>query len=141
MTPANIPKGVARRSHRSRYDELSDACGVFKDARSLCLRAMPLQQLWREHLLSRAMLCEGLFDVGLFVVVHPERNQQAKEAVSAYEKQLVSGAPLESGFACATIEQLLAARRAEGDASFVDAFYSRYLDFERVETLIFEAPL
>lgn len=127
--------------HRGRYDELSDACGVFKDARSLCLRAMPLQQLWREHLLSRAMLREGLYDVGLFVVVHPERNQQAKEAVSAYEKQLVSDAPLESGFGSATIEQLLAARRADGDVEFADAFHSRYLDIERVENLIFEAPL
>lgn len=127
--------------HRSRYDELSDGCGIFKDARSLCLRAMPLQQLWREHLLTRAMLREGLYDVGLFVVVHPERNRQAKEAVSAYEKQLASDSPLESGFASATIEQLLAARRADGDVAFADAFHARYLDIERVEQLIFEPAL
>jgi hypothetical protein len=127
--------------HRSRYDELSDACGVFKAARSLCLRTMPLQQLWREHLLTRTMVREGLYDVGLFVVVHPERNQQAREAVSAYRKQLVSESPLECGFTSTTIEELLAARRAEGDVDFADAFHARYLDIERVEQLIFEAPL
>lgn len=127
--------------HRSRYDALSEACGVFKDARSLCLRAMPLQQIWREHLLTRAMLREGLYDVGLFLVVHPERNQQASEAVAAYSKQLVSESPLECGFSSTTIEALLAARRAKGDADFADAFHARYLDIERVEALIFEAPL
>jgi hypothetical protein len=100
-----------------------------------------LQQLWREHLLTRAMLHEGLYDVGLFVVAHPERNQQAKEAVSAYEKQLASDTPLESGFASVTIERLMEARRANGDAAFVDASHARYLDIERVEKLIFEAPL
>jgi hypothetical protein len=127
--------------HRARYDELGDVCGIFKDARSLCLRAIPLQQLWREHLLTRAMVREGLYDVGLFVVIHPERNQQAADAVTAYGKQLVSEAPLESGFASITIEQLLDARRADGDAAFADTFRARYLDIERVEELIFEPVL
>jgi hypothetical protein len=127
--------------HRARYEELGDACGIFKDARSLSLRAIPLQQLWREHLLTRAMVHEGLYDVGLFVVIHPERNQQASDAVTAYGKQLVSEASSESGFASATIEQLLDARRADGDAAFADAFHARYLDIERVEQLIFEPAL
>lgn len=119
--------------HRSRYDELSEASGVFKDGRSLCLRAMHLQQLWREHLLTRAMLREGLYDVGVFVVAHPERNLQARDAVAAYEKELASGSPFESGFCSVTIERLLEARRADGDVAFADAFRARYLDIERVE--------
>lgn len=127
--------------HRARYDELSEACGVFKDARSLCLRAVPLQQLWREHLLTRAMVRESLYDIGVFVVAYPERNAQAKDAVVAYEKQLVSDKPLESGFDSVTIERLLAARRTDGDAAFADAFEARYMDIERVESLIFETPL
>lgn len=126
---------------RQRYDELSECSGVFRDARSLCLRAMPLQQLWREHLLSRAMMTEGLYDVGLFVVAYPERNTQVGEAVTAYKKELAFDSPLESGFGSVTIEQLLEARRAEGDVAFADAFQARYLDIERVEKLIFEAPL
>jgi hypothetical protein len=128
-------------SHRHRYDELSEASGVFKDARSICLRAMPLQQIWREHLLSRAMLCEGLYDVGVFAVAHPERNLQARDAVGAYEKELASNSPLETGFSSVTIERLLEARRADGDVAFADAFQARYLDIERVEKLIFDALL
>lgn len=126
---------------RHRYDELSEGSGVFKDARSLCLRAMPLQQLWREHLLSRAMMIEGLYDVGLFVVAHPERNLQVGEAVTAYKKELAFEAQLESGFGSVTIERLLEGRRADGDVAFADAFQARYLDIERVEKLIFDAPL
>lgn len=126
---------------RHRYDELSEGCGMFKDPGSPCLRAMPLQQLWREHLLSRAMMIEGLYDVGLFVVAHPERNVQVVDALTAYKKELVFESPLESGFGSVTIERVLEARRADGDDAFVDAFHARYLDVERVENLIFDAPL
>lgn len=126
---------------RHRYDELSEGSGLFKDARSLCLRAMPLQQLWREHLLSRAMMTEGLYDVGLFVVAHPKRNLQVGEAVTAYKKELAFESPLETGFDSVSIEKLLEARRSGGDVAFADAFQARYLDIERVEKLIFDAPL
>jgi hypothetical protein len=128
-------------SLRPRYEELSDSSGVFKDGGSPCLRSMPLQQFWREHLLSRAMLTDSLYDVGLFVVVHPERNLQVCEAVTKYKEQLAFDSPLKSGFGSVTIEQLLEARRAEGDSAFADEFHARYLDIERVEKLIFDAPL
>lgn len=126
---------------RQRYEELSEGSGVFKDGASPSLRTMPLQQLWREHLLSRAMLTESLYDVGLFVVVHPERNMQVCEAVAEYKGQLAFESPLKSGFGSVTIEKLLEARRADGDEAFADEFHARYLDIERVERLIFDAPL
>jgi hypothetical protein len=127
--------------HRLKYDELCEATGLFKDAASPDLRAMPLQQLWREHLLSRAMLREGLYDLGLFVVVHPRRNQQTREAVTGYKSHLAATSPLETGFDSATMEQVLEARSAVGDAAFATAFHERYLDIERVEKLIFDTPL
>ena len=36
---------------KPRYDELSDASGLFVDPAAAALRTNPLQQVWREHLL------------------------------------------------------------------------------------------
>jgi len=44
---------------KPRYDELSDASGLFIDPAAAALRTNPLQQLWREHLLAQSMIDTG----------------------------------------------------------------------------------
>lgn len=45
--------------HRSRYDEIADVMGCFPAERGT-LRTTPLQQFWRGHLLSGALVGGGL---------------------------------------------------------------------------------
>jgi hypothetical protein len=40
---------------KPRYDELSDASGLFTEPAVAALRTNPIQQLWREHLLAQTM--------------------------------------------------------------------------------------
>lgn len=46
---------------RPRYEELSRLAGIYKDPEAPALRGNPVQQLWREHMLSRAMIHNGLY--------------------------------------------------------------------------------
>jgi hypothetical protein len=80
---------VAPARHRPRYDEVANAMGVFRvDARAT-LKAAPLEQLWRDHLLFRKPSLVRLdtasgFSHGTFVVTYPSANDHALEAVTTY---------------------------------------------------------
>lgn len=52
-----------------RYDELSRVLGIYREPESQSLRGNPLQQLWREHMLSRAMVGNGLYESGRFILL------------------------------------------------------------------------
>jgi hypothetical protein len=54
---------------KARYDERSDASGLFTDPAAAALRTNPLQQLWREHLLAQSMIDNGLYDEGYLVTI------------------------------------------------------------------------
>ena len=122
---------------RPRYDELSKLVGIYKEPDSPALRSNPLQQLWREHLLSRVMIKNGLYSTGRFVVIHPQQNHQCASAVHAYQKHLVSEDPEVSGFQVVTLDECVETFRAIGDQETANALHSRYLDFGRVEQAIF----
>lgn len=122
---------------RPRYDELSAAVGVFRNPLAPELREVPLQQLWREHMLSRAMIANGKYSQGRFVVIHPAQNTNCEVAIAAYQRQLVSPKAAETGFESMTLESCLEALRAIGDDGTATALHNRYLDFGRIERVMF----
>lgn len=122
---------------RPRYDELSNSIGVYNVPDSLALRGNPLQQLWREHMLSRSMIENGLYSTGRFIVIYPKLNNQCARAVKAYQSHLVSNDPHISGFQAITLDDSVETFRAVGDHETAEALFERYLDFERVEREIF----
>jgi len=122
---------------RPRYDELSASLPVFRDPAAQELRQAPLQQLWREHMLSRAMVKSGTYSQGLFVVIHPEQNTNCGAATRAYKRQLASADPAETGFQSVTLEDCLSALAAIGADETASALRHRYLDFGQLEAAIF----
>lgn len=124
-------------SLRPRYDELSQLAGIYKEPASLALRGNPIQQLWREHMLSQSMITNGLYSSGRFLVIHPKQNHQCSAAVSAYQKHLLSDDPKISGFQAVTLDDCIETFRAIGAPETADALHYRYLDFDRIETAIF----
>jgi hypothetical protein len=122
---------------RPRYEELSSRIGVYNLPDSTALRGNPLQQLWREHMLSRTMIDNGLYSTGRFVVIYPKQNNQCVAAVNAYQTHLVSDDPEVSGFHVVTLDDCVETFRAIGDHGTADALHGRYLDFGRVEHAIF----
>lgn len=122
---------------RPRYEELSRLTGIYKDPDSLALRGNPLQQLWREHMLSRTMIDNELYSIGRFVVIHPKQNHHCTAAMNAYRKHLVSDDPNVSGFQVVTLDDCIETFRAIGDHETANGLHGRYLDFERVDQAIF----
>lgn len=123
---------------RPRYDELSGRMGVYNAPGAPALRCNPLQQLWREHMLSKTMIENGLYQSGRFIVIYPRQNNLCAGAMHAYQSHLVSDDPAVSGFQAVTLDHCIEAFRAIGDADMATALHNRYLDFERVERVIFE---
>lgn len=122
---------------KARYDELSRLVGVYRDADAAALRTSPIQQLWREHMLSRVMVRNGRYDTGRFVVLYPAQNDLCERAVACYRAHLVSDDPVVSGFGVLTLEACIDTYRMIGEQEMADALYGRYLDFERVERVVF----
>ncbi len=118
--------------HRPAYDEIAAAMGVFRADGVERLKRSPLQQIWRDHLLSGALVRRGGYEAGLLVLLYPADNAACARAAAAYEACL-RGAQGETGFEARTLEAVAAAIRAETAAPWIDALVERYLRFEKVE--------
>jgi len=80
--------GAAGKDKR-RYDEVADLMGCFSEDRGL-LKASPLQQIWRDHLLAGITRIEGGYDDGMFVMLYPQNNPHVSNAIDGYRAQLLS---------------------------------------------------
>lgn len=122
---------------RPRYESVSTRSGLFKDPEHPALRSAPIQQLWREHMLSQTMVDNGLYDSGLFLVVHPAKNEYCSAAVTSYKQHLNEPSGSNPAFAALTLEECVQELRRIGEAELADALFARYLDFDRIEETIF----
>ena len=120
---------------RERYEELAKVCGLYRDPSDPSLRANPLQQLWREHMLAERLVANGLYDRGVFVCMAPRLNDSVQRACKDYGRKLIElgGA---CGFNAVTLEEMIGAIRDAGGDEFADALYERYCDFTPVHQLI-----
>jgi hypothetical protein len=118
-------------AHRSRYDAVTEAMGCFEPELVKALRAKPLEQLWRDHMLAGSMLLETSagWETGLYAFLHPKDNEPCRRAAQAYRDHLSDA----SSFDAVTLETLVAALEAEG-APWVSELRDRYLGWSRIPT-------
>jgi hypothetical protein len=124
---------------RPRYEELSAASGLYRDPAAPALRTSPIQQLWREHMLAWAMADAGLYTRLVFLVIHPRGNLNCAAAIRAYRRLLLGPPPTAPPvtFAVVTLEQCVETLAASGGGEQAAALHRRYLDFARLDALIF----
>jgi hypothetical protein len=118
---------------KPRQDELSRSSGLFIDPDSQTLRANPLQQLWREHLLAQAMLDHGLYDEGTLLFISPRLNWLAQNAGNLYRQQLQPPKPEQANFVTIALEDVIAAVAEAGEPDHAKALHRRYTDFWLVD--------
>jgi hypothetical protein len=72
--------------HRARYEQVADEMGVFLPDKRAHVRAPPLEQFWRDHLLAGSVVLDGRagYERGTFVVVFPSKNELVGSAVARY---------------------------------------------------------
>ncbi len=115
-------------THRPRYDEVADLMGCFDLAAAARLRAKPLQQVWRDHLLVGAHHHVDGFDDAFFAFLYPEGNTACVSAVGAYAGCLTDARSFQGW----TLEGLVGALQAVSSASWLAEFHDRYLDVGRL---------
>ncbi|MBV6405326.1 MAG: hypothetical protein GFGODING_02093 [Flavobacteriales bacterium] len=115
--------------HGARYTELTEAHGVFKPNVIATLRHPPLSQIWRDHLLSIALLNhpERKFNEGVFVFLFPSLNKQCQEGVNEYSRYLTSNDDKISGFCPRHLEDFIHTVADHYHADWSAELRSRYL--------------
>ena len=117
---------------KPRYDELSDASGLFIDPAAAALRTNPLQQVWREHLLAQSMIDAGLYDEGYLVTIAPALNYHVQDAADAYHAHLREPEDGKVRFVNLTLEDVIETIRLS-DQAHAEALHRRYCDFWLVD--------
>lgn len=117
--------------HRPRYDVVAKQMGCFRSDGREVLRESPLQQIWRDHLLSGATLKdkEGGWADGLFVILYPRDNGHVSQAVADYRERLSD----DRSFAAWTLEDFVGRLKAQSAAKWIRLFEDRYLAFGKIE--------
>lgn len=116
-------------NYRPRYDEVAADMGCFQESSlSRLQQAGPLQQMWRDHLLTGAHRKVDGFDDACFVMIYPELNIACSSAVDAYRGCLTNSDTFEAW----TLESFVACLNRHTDAEWVRLFHDRYLDMSRL---------
>ena len=115
--------------HRHRYDEVADNMACFVPAARERLRRRPLQQIWRDHLLSGSYRMVDGFADGLFVYLSPSGNTACSEAVAQYLECISN----QNTFAHWSLESFVDTIQSNTVHSWVREFADRYLAFDKVD--------
>jgi hypothetical protein len=122
-----------------RVDQLADRAHLHRDPRASALRDVPLEQLFRLHLLAAAMLGDnGPYQEGIFVLIAPEANRDVTRAAEAYRGHLREEHAATVEFRQASVENCIKAIGEAGDAQLSAALHERYTNYEPVHALIEE---
>jgi hypothetical protein len=119
---------------RPRYDELSSQSNLFVEPEHPALRTAPLQQLWRQHLLCASMISAGLYTAGRFIVIAPELNRSAQEAIALYRTHLRADGPVP--FDAISFERVVQTIDRVGAKDIAALLHERYVDYSAVDALI-----
>ena len=123
---------TTRNDYRCQYDEVAREMDCFDDAGLALLREPgSLQQMWRDHLLVGAHRKVNCFDEGTFVFLYPEVNDACSAAVADYRTCLKDRAT----FVAWTLDDFVACLRRHTEDDWVEAFYDRYLNLERLPAI------
>lgn len=117
--------------HKDVYDIMSIKSQVFQIDQLQKLRTSPLEQIWRDHLLSLSMYkINHDYNDGLFIFLYPKDNIDCMLASKAYKETFLSNIQKNNGFCDLEMESLLQVIAKYTDARWVNDFKTRYLSFE-----------
>lgn len=122
-----------------RYEELSRASGLYKDADHAALRVNPFQQLFREHLLAQAAVMRGDYAEAYFVQIAPRHNHLVQNAAKLYQGFLAPVTDDQVPFVNIELEQVTEAYGWAGEHSFAAALWARYCDWWLIDEVIRDA--
>jgi len=122
-------------THKNTYEAISFASGIFEMSNINRLKEKPIQQIWRDHLLTLSLfVTNNDYEVGDFIYLYPTENLNCKLAIEEYKKTFKKD--IESHFKPLTIERLVELIKKYCSEKWITDFEDRYLKFERIENAI-----
>lgn len=123
---------VEPEEHQTRYDEIAEMMGCFILEKMDDLKSPPLQQIWRDHLLSGILKKEDNFDEGTVVFLYPRDNPHCEDAILDYRECLTES----DSFHVWIMEDLIDVIQKDTQEDWVERFSDRYLNFMKVNSAL-----
>lgn len=124
---------------RQQLDALATEAAIFTDPTDLALRTAPLQQLWREHLLTLSLIGpDRPYADGRFIFIAPRLNTDCWNAADTYTRHLTTPDPAPTHFQAVSIEHCLNLLLEAGGATEADTLRARYISLDRVINTIID---
>ncbi len=123
---------------RDRYNEASRQVRLYDNPDSLILRSPPIEQIWREHMLSQLAVDNGITPRAIFMAIGPKLNRRVQGVFRVYQGELVDVDRQDADrvpFIPLTLEAIIEAIAAAGAADHAQVLWDRYCDFDRVYRL------
>ncbi|MBE9469231.1 MAG: hypothetical protein IMY72_13040 [Bacteroidetes bacterium] len=119
-------------SHKRRYEEISTESGFIDLTKIEDLKKKPVQQIWRDHLLTLSLFITNLdYKRGDFIYLFPMGNNECVEAIKKYQKTFLPDK--ENYFKPLTIEKLTEKIKDYCSKKWIIDFKDRYLNFDKIE--------
>lgn len=119
-------------SHKDRYEEIAKDSGIFDLSRLDDLKKKPIQQVWRDHLLTLSLfISNNDYSRGDFVYLFPADNKECVDAITRYEQTFLSDK--ETYFKPLTIERIVEVLETYSTEKWIEEFKDRYLNFKKIE--------
>lgn len=115
--------------YRARYDEVANLMGCFEPDYLDDLKKMPLEQIWRDHLLMGIHKIVDKFDEGFFIYLYPRINEAVDVAIDSYLSKLSNTESILPW----TLEEVIEVIGKYTEKEWLAAFVGRYLDFEKID--------
>ena len=120
---------------RDRYDEASKQVRLYDNPDSLILRSTPIEQIWREHMLSQLAVDNGITPRAIFLAIGPKLNRRVQGVFRIYQGEFLDIDRQDADrvpFIPLTLEIVIEAMAAVGAADHAQVLWERYCDFDRV---------
>lgn len=123
---------------RDRYNEASKQVRLYDNPDSLILRSTPIEQIWREHMLSQLAVDNGITPRAIFLTIGPKLNRRVQGAFRVYQGELIDADRQDADrvpFIPMTLEIIIEAIGKAGATDHAQVLWDRYCDFDRVYRL------
>ena len=123
---------------RDRYNEASKQVRLYDNPDSLILRSTPIEQIWREHMLSQLAVDNGVTPRAVFMAIGPKLNRRVQGVFRVYQGELIDADRQDADrvpFIPLTLETVIEAMAAAGATDHAQVLWDRYCDFDRVYCL------
>lgn len=120
-------------SHKERYEKISNESGFFDLSHLEKLKEKPIQQIWRDHLLTLSMFISNKdYFRGDFIYLFPSENTECVNAIAKYEQSFLPNK--ENYFKSLTIEKIVGLLKEKSTEKWIYEFENRYLNFNMTNT-------